>query len=109
MNKANSRSTHLADENPQQEENHKDSEHLDYKPAVAADSAPVFEQLSLRSADVRYDILGIRINSLDHLSLLGNHFCQLCEYTPQFMDGGFDGRYGIGTTVEIRLVRRLLF
>lgn len=99
----------LTDKNPQQKEDHENSKHLDHQPAVAADSTPVLQKFSLSTADVRYDIFGIGIDPLDHFCLLGDHLSELGKYTSQFVNRRFDGCYGIGSAVQIGLVRRLFF
>ena len=68
-------------------EDNEHAKHLQHKPAVARDAGVVLEQFSLRAADIRRNVDGIRVDALHGFSLLGNHLCELCEDLAELCDG----------------------
>lgn len=56
-----------------QKENHENAKHLSNQPAIARHSRPVLQQLSLSALYVVYHILRIRVDPLDHFTLLRYH------------------------------------
>ena len=63
------------------------AKHLQHKPTVARDAGIVLEQFSLRAADIRRNVDGIRVDALHSFSLLGHHLRKLGEDLAELCDG----------------------
>lgn len=75
-------------------ENNQYSEDLQHQPTVTRDARVVLEQFSLRAADVRCDVDGVRVDALNGFPLLRHHLGQLSEYLTEFGDSRFNGLDG---------------
>ena len=85
-------------------ENNQHAEYLQHKPSVARNTGVVFEQLPLRSTDVRRNIDGVRINALYGFSLLGNHLSELGKNLAELRNRRLDGLNGCRAGLDIAVL-----
>jgi len=92
-----------------QKENHQHPKHLGNQPAIPTHPPPILQQFPLRTLHIIHHILRIRIDPLNHLTLLTHHTRQLTKDPPQLRDRALDGLDGLATLLDVRVLRlRLL-
>ena len=94
-------STSRGDKDGTKEAHHQNAKHLRNQPPIPTDSAPVFQQLSLRALHIIHHILGVGVDPLDHLALFRHHSRQLAEDAAEFADGALDGFDGLAALLDV--------
>ena len=86
--------------------NDQNAENLEHQPSVIRYSAPVLEEFVMSHSNVVCNVLGIGVDTLNPLSLLGNHMCQLCEDLAQLGDSRLNRLNSGRPLLNIRILKR---
>lgn len=79
------------------------SKHLDDQPAITADTRPILQKLSLSTFYIRYYVLRLVVDPLDHLALLSDHLRKLTEDPTKFGNRFLDRFDRLRTRGDVRV------